>query len=621
MLKKIYIAILAVVLITGCKKDPKNVGPTNSFSTSTYPKTINDLQTILVSAYANLRDPGLFGFWFLPKALSNSMHTVNSVYGGDPAWNEMANTNLTAGNNYAGAAWAALYVGVKDCNVTIYAANQYMTLNPSLSAADKQNVSLILGQAYCLRGWYYMELECLYGASYMGSGGANGDMMGVPIYNGLPTNLASTQVARSSVKDTWAFIINDFKQAQLLLKGQVWGPADLARVTEFSAEGLLGKAYVYTQDWANAKTTLLDVITRSGKILMPYSTYHDAFNGKNKFNTESLFELYVDPDSKGGYGVYSGAANSATINGLIWSPFTFGGFNKSPSGALVPFDGTVGNIQPLGYGNEFFHDMNVLRFGYSIGSAFSLVSNPNYKPAIGPTFYNQQLIMDPVYQQKALQVRANQTADPRLYVNALQPWVDSVQFDGVTWAKVAEPGQFAGNPNVYGWAVRKYAPITYNEGNGTGNPSGTGSVADACDYYMLRLADVYLLYAEASIQGGDAATGLEYLNKVKRRAYGLAINAASPIDYQSVTDNTVAINDPVLGKNPLYYERWAELFNEGSWWFDVCRWKIGKSEAAYYVTAANLNGPIAWDDNKSYVWPIPLSEMNSNSKAKQNPGY
>src|SRR6195952_713126 len=108
MLKKIYISILAVMLITGCKKDPQNVGPTNAYSTTSYPTTVAQLQTVLVSAYSNLRDPGLYGFWFLPKALSNSMHTVNSVYNGDPAWNEMANTNLSIGNTYVGAAWSAL---------------------------------------------------------------------------------------------------------------------------------------------------------------------------------------------------------------------------------------------------------------------------------------------------------------------------------------------------------------------------------------------------------------------------------------------------------------------------------------------------------------------------------
>jgi hypothetical protein len=164
--------------------------------------------------------------------------------------------------------------------------------------------------------------------------------------------------------------------------------------------------------------------------------------------------------------------------------------------------------------------------------------------------------------------------------------------------------------------MRKYSPIDYNEN--TIN-------SDKWDYYLLRLADVYLLYAEASINSGDNTTGLEYLNKVKRRAYGLPINAASSIDYKSLTDQTSAAtaSDPVLGNNPLYYERWAELFNEGTWWFDVCRWKIGASEAAFFGSAINVTQPLTatFDPTKSYVWPIPQSETNTNSKIKQNPNY
>ena len=610
MLKKRYIAALALILIAGCKKDPINVGPPNQYNSSTYPATVTDLQTVLVSCYSNLRDQGLFGFHFLPKALSNSMHTVNSEYGGDPGWNEMAANNLTVGNEYPSETWAALYTGVKNCNVTIFAAATLLKTNPS---ADKATVNLILGQAYCLRGWYYMQLECLFGEAYMTAGGTNGDKMGVPLYTEVPTSLAATQVARSSVKDVWAQIVSDEKQAATLLKGQVWPSTDAARATEWAAKGLLGKAYVYTEDWADAKTTLIDVINNSGKSLMSYATYHDAFNGNNKFNTESLLELYIDQDSKGGYGIYSGAANSSTINGLIWAPRTFGGYHGT-----VPFDGTEGDQQALGYNNEFVHDKNVTRFGFPLPTTYNTVNNPNYKASVGPTFYNQKIIQDPAYTAASLQVRANQTADPRLYVNALQPWVDSVKFDGITFAKVSPPDYYAFDRTKYGFSMRKYAPIDYNENSIN---------SDKWDYYLLRLADVYLLYAEASIKGGDNATGLEYLNKVKRRAYGLPINSPSAIDYKSLTDKTSAANplspDPVLGNNPLYYERWAELFNEGTWWFDVCRWKIGDSEAAYYVSAINATQPLTatFSDSKSYTWPIPLSEINTNSKIVQNPGY
>jgi len=200
----------------------------------------------------------------------------------------------------------------------------------------------------------------------------------------------------------------------------------------------------------------------------------------------------------------------------------------------------------------------------------------------------------------------------------LQPWVDSVQFDGTNFAKVAKPSIYAFQTNHYGFSVRKYSPIDYNENSIN---------SDKWDYYLLRLADVYLLYAEANIKAGNTSVGLEYLNKVKRRAYGLPINTPSVMDYASITSSTPANNsldaDPVLGHNPLYYERWAELFNEGSWWFDVCRWKIGDSEAAYYGSALNTTQPLTttFVDSKSYTWPIPLSELNTNSKAVQNPGY
>ncbi len=94
MLKKIYITILAIInQLPAVKRIP---GCRSVRQINTVPITIrhrvNDLQSILAPCYSNLRDPGLFGFNFMPKALSNSMHVVNSAYNGDQAWNEMANT-------------------------------------------------------------------------------------------------------------------------------------------------------------------------------------------------------------------------------------------------------------------------------------------------------------------------------------------------------------------------------------------------------------------------------------------------------------------------------------------------------------------------------------------------
>lgn len=600
MFSKKYLIILGLVVSAACKKDPSLVGPTDNYSTANYPATLNDLNSVLAPCYSNLRDANLFGFHLWPKALSNATHTANSIYDGDPSWNEMAATNLSITNQYVQEAWTSFYTGVKNCNVALQGADFFMTRFGK--PQDQPYVDLVKGQAYFLRAYYYFNLECLFGESYITTSGG-GDKKGVPIFSELPTGLEGTQKERSSVKEVWDLIVSDLKNSAQLLKGKNWSGNDKGRISEWAAKSLLGKAYVFMQNWNDAKTVLKDVIDNSGTSLMPYAKYRDAFIGiiANEFNEESIFELNVDQDSKGNYGVYGNTPNVTTINGLIWCPWALG------------MDGTEGGSNPLGYGNEIFHDKNVTRFGFNLG-AYTLVSNPGFDGSKPAGYTNPAKVMDPVYKQQSLLARANKTCDPRLFVNALQPWVDSVKFDGEHWFPVSMPNFWAGQPGKYGWSFRKYAPI-FNNINNTGP-------ADAWNYYLIRLAEVYLLYAEAAKGTNDNTTALEYLNKTKRRAYGYPVNAASPVDYSGLTAATVAIGDPVLGNNPLYYERFAELFNEGGWWFDVCRWRIGASEAAYYESALNVHGNLNWND-KTYSWPVPQAEFNSNPKmnGQQNQGY
>ncbi len=599
-----------VFAFSGCQKDPSLVAPKDAYANSNYPATLDDLNSILAACYSNLRDPGLFGFHFLPKAVSNATHAVNSSYDGDLSWNEMAATNLSVPNTYVYEAWQVLFTGVKNCNATLSGADFYM--KNFAKAGDAATVNLVRGQALFLRGYYYFMLETLFGEDNVPNASAT-DTLGVPLFDSLPTTLAGSQQGRASIKAVWANIKSDLNAAAVLLKGQVWGTADEGRVTEWAAKGLLGKAHVFTKNYDSARTVLLDVIQNSGKSLMAYDKYRASFVGVTtaEFNEESLFELNVDPDSKGDYGVYGTAPNATTINGLIWCPWT------------LTTTGTETGAIALGYGNENFHDRNVVRFGFPLGTSYAMVTNPDYDPNYDPSQsgyvskYWPQTIMSPTYMQQSLDVRTNKTCDPRLFVNALQPWVDSVGYDGKgDYMRVSRPAYNANDNTKYGWSIRKYNTLTNNVNN-------TGP-ADGANIYLLRLADVYLLYAEANI-GTDNATALEYLNKVKRRAYGYDVNSPSPVDYASLSDNTPAATagDPVLGTNPLYYERWAELFNEGHWWQDLCRWHLGASEAAFYQTAFNVHsGNLTWND-KTYAWPIPLQELNSNAKmaGEQNPGY
>ncbi|MFB6454680.1 RagB/SusD family nutrient uptake outer membrane protein [Chitinophaga sp. Hz27] len=607
MYKKISAIILvSLALASGCKKDPSLVGPTDQYAVSNYPATMDGLNSTLTSAYSNLRDQYMFGFTLLPKMLANATHHSDANYRDDD-WDGFINTTkLSAGNAFISSNFQALNTGVKNCNVALNAADFYEAHYAKLT--DKQNIDYVRGQAYFLRAYYYFWLENLYGEDYVVNPKPE-DTLGVPLFTKLPATFAETQRPRSGIKTVWAQVISDLQTAATLLKGKTWAASEQGRVTEWAAKSLLGKVYVFRKDYVHALPVLKDVIDNSGKSLMPYAKYRDAYIGisGNEFNEESIFELNVDQDSKGGYGVFSGAANATTINGLIWPPYALGD------------DGTELSSLANGYGgNDGMHDKNVQRFGYMLGS-FNLVNNPNFNNSKPASYNNPKQVMDPVYKAKALDARNNQTVDPRLYVNCLQPWVDSIMTDGLNWRPVARPNYIFGDANAateLGWSFRKYAPLFNNILN--------VGPADAANIYLIRLADVYLLYAEASINSGDNATGLEYLNKIRRRAYNLPVNASSALDYKTVTDATpaAASGDAVLGHNPLYFERWAELFNEGHWWFDICRWHLGASEAAYYQTSRTVKGALQWDD-KAYSWPIPTLEINANPAiaGKQNPGY
>ncbi|MFY0254525.1 RagB/SusD family nutrient uptake outer membrane protein [Chitinophaga sp. 30R24] len=602
MYKKIYVLLFSLLLMASCTKDPSSVSRTDQYTSANYPATMDDLLSVLSGCYANLRNDRLYGFELNAHSLSNLTHTADCTYGGDQGWNEMSATSLTVNNSYVGFTWTFLYVGVKNCNAFLAAADFYE--KTFAKGGDKQMINYMRGEAYFLRAFYYYHLECLYGEAYIHNG-AGGDKKGVPLYTQVAPNVDSTQKPRSSVKATWDLIISDFQQAATLLKGQEWTGDNRGRISEWAAKGMLGKAYVFTEDWENARTVLQDVIAHSGKSLMPFAKYQDAFlgNADNEFNEESLFELNVDQNSRGSYGTFGGQ-NTTTSNGLIWAPFVVGDDGREASGGA------------LGYGNEYVHDRNIKRFGFQLG-LLTMQDNPAYDPGKPESVKNPKKTLDSTYYKQSLDIRKNKTADPRLYVNASQPFVDSAKADGMNWKLISRSTAIASSQlsNYYAWSFRKYAPLY--------NSMGNVGQADAANLYFLRLAEVFLLYAEANIHGGDNAVALEYLNKVKRRAYSLPVDVPSAIDYQSLTAATSAGNDPVLGHNPLYYERWAELFNEGQWWFDVCRWRIGAAEAAVYQTAQNVAGGLKWpSDDRSYSWPIPTSELNSNAKiGANNPGY
>lgn len=618
MLKKFIVLMSVAFIAAGCAKDPDVVSNPGVYDSNTYPRSLNELTSVLAAGYGNLRVEGLYGFQLLPKTFASAEHISNHTDGTFNYTSDMIYNNLNSSNKLASQIWSALFVGVKDANATLERADFYQ--NKYMPAGELAQVNVIRGEAYFLRAWYYFMLECFFGESYISQSGG-GEKKGLPIFTTVPQTLEETIKPRATVREVWDLIISDLKKSDTLLKGSENGSGDKkGRVTQWSAKALLGKAYIFTQDWAKAKITLKEVIDNSGKTLMPFHIYKQAFNSNvfpgalnynsdQEFNSESLFELNVDRVPQV-YGIFGGIRQLTTSQGLLWAPTGFSNNGISR--------------QSMGYGNMAVNDRALLRFGFDIPvdstAENTLVPNPAYTPNPTPNpVVRTQLLPGTFYTQRSKDLRENKRADPRLYVCAMEPYFDTVYFSSLQGntgdrkkRPVAKHNLLPVVDQYHGWSFKKYQTLDSRMDDIT--------QADGANYYLLRLADVYLLYAEACMKTGEPAIALEYINKVHRRAYG----GDPAFDYTSLTARTKAdIGDINLAFNPLAYERFTELFAEGHWWFDVCRWRIGANEASYFGNLLPNNIVSQWSDGRSYSFPIPLAELNANAAMinQQNPGY
>ncbi|MBC9932867.1 RagB/SusD family nutrient uptake outer membrane protein [Chitinophaga qingshengii] len=162
-------------------------------------------------------------------------------------------------------------------------------------------------------------------------------------------------------------------------------------------------------------------------------------------------------------------------------------------------------------------------------------------------------------------------------------WIDSTR----TTAVVGTP------------EVTAYYPVKYK----IGVPNNSYGAPPREYYVMLRLAEQYLIRAEAAANGGPGglAAAIADLNVIRSRAGVPAL------------PNSLS-KDQVLAA--VAKERQTELFAEwGHRWFDLKR--TGKAHEV--LSAITLKQP--WAGDYQLVYPIPVSEINVNHFLTQNPGY
>ena len=154
-----------------------------------------------------------------------------------------------------------------------------------------------------------------------------------------------------------------------------------------------------------------------------------------------------------------------------------------------------------------------------------------------------------------------------------------------------------------GYAVRKFKNVDSN-----GNPgSDTGGDFVDTDLPIIRLAEIYLNYAEATLRGGagDLSIAVAKINELRQRAYGS-------------TSGNISTGDLTL--EFILDERSRELYWEGQRRTDLVRYNYFTTNSYLWPFKGNVPNGTSVNSYRN-VFPLPINVLSTNPNLTQNLGY
>lgn len=229
---------------------------------------------------------------------------------------------------------------------------------------------------------------------------------------------------------------------------------------------------------------------------------------------------------------------------------------------------------------------------------------------------NESPLFDPAHPFK--------NRDPRL--------AQSILYSGLPWN--GRYISYVNELNPDGTSNPEYAPNNIGGRTGYGIHKGNYWVPSAeknnqgANWIVMRLAEVYLTYAEAAIETNQITNAVyEALDAIRLRA------GMPPVD-------KAKYNTQEKLRELVHRERRVELAWEGLRYQDIKRWNLGPVAlngpiiGSYKGTLNENTGEVTWNLNeqfipasrtflpeRNYLMPIPQQEMDANPNMIQNPGY
>ncbi|MEP7324014.1 MAG: RagB/SusD family nutrient uptake outer membrane protein [Saprospiraceae bacterium] len=460
--------------------------------------------------------------------------------------------------DYLFVVWDELYKGINTCNAIIGRA-------PAVTGVTDATKKLRVAEAKFLRAHYFYILHQQFGGIEL----RLTEVVG-------PTKATK----RSSDAEIYAQVIKDCTEAiaDLENKGQ---SSDYGRATKASAEALLAKVYLAkaygpakaADDFQKAADLCTNIINNYGfKLLDDFASVHDE---NNQVNAEVVYAVQFVTDQ-----IYNASNNASGTDG--------GGNN------LHLFFGMQYDIQP-GLKRDVFYGRPFKRLrptAYLLNTAFAERTNDSrYYKSFRDTWKsnNPGSNLNASFDNSKTKLTFA-SGDTCIYIPGYEM---SKEERATKKYQVLVPSAYneALFPTLQKFFDTKRADLT--------EPRGSR------DYVVWRLADIYLMLAEAQLKLGKVKEATDAVNAVRFRA-----------GWPGKKD-LMKITEAQMNFELLIEERARELAGEMTRWLDLKRWGLLVERVKKYNPQASAIS------DKHNVRPIPQTQIDRSDPGAftQNAGY
>ncbi len=543
-MKKLFLKYLAAALlvfsISSCEDHLTQVNP-NEITTDSFWKTLQDCETGLIAVYNQFRNPGL-------------LQVADNGKRADLAWpgwgrpntsNEYYLHTYTDGSGAPNNMWENAYKGIFRANQVIAGLNG---IENTMDTEEKQEKwDQLMGEARFFRGLFYFYLHSSFNEG------------SVLLFDYVPATEEEFYQSLKPEEEIREFFIKDLEYAfeklpwrmtPLTAEGNLVDPQMGGRTNRAAAAYALGTSYLYQEDYTTA-ASYFSAIIGSGE--------YDRLSGvgqvgttNGELNPGSILEIIYDATYKTTEDIWSSKGTVNTYNQEI-----------------SPVGGWRGTLPSLWINMAFRED------SIDINDPRNIVTYFEEDPVTG----------EPVEMTRYRDFSLRTSNSIALVDDRDMPYYQVVAAEGARYNN-KETGYYRKLTN---WDI-------------------TTSEDDILDrsginYRLMRMADVYLMYAECLIQGGqggDVDEALKYVNRVRQRSALQLLGATPAPEFPTADYDKVSYDATSLMNHLMYKERPLELVLEGFCIrnLDLRRWGVTKQRFQTLAEERYHGGDYQFVDSK-----------------------